>query len=57
MDLLLITLLIDAGKFSEAEKQINQRWAMLKNKAEYAYLENVLAQYLERIPQKKKTQT
>ena len=46
MDLLLITLLIDAGKFSEAEKQINQRWAMLKNKAEYAYLENVLAQYL-----------
>lgn len=57
MDLLLITLLIDAGKFSEAEKQINQRWAMLKNKAEYAYLENVLAQYLERITEEKKRQT
>ena len=57
MDLLLITLLIDAGKFSEAEKQINQRWAMLKNKAEFAYLENVLAQYLERITEEKKRQT
>lgn len=56
-DLLLITLLIDTGNFSEAEKQIDLRWATLKNKAEYAYLENVLEQYLNRIADEKKRET
>lgn len=57
VDLLLITLLIETGSFEEAEKQIKQRWATLKNNADYAYLENVLEQYLVQIADEKKRQT
>lgn len=57
VDLLLITLLIDTGSFEVAEKQIKQRWATLKNNTDYAYLENVLEQYLVQIADEKKRQT
>lgn len=56
LDLMFITLLVDTGDFSEAEKQIHQRWLLLKNNPESDYVDSVLNHYLERITDEKKRQ-
>ncbi|MGP6139697.1 hypothetical protein [Jeotgalibaca sp. A127] len=51
-DLIFITLLIESGRLSEAKKQINQRWANLKNNPDYAHIQNILEQYLNQVETK-----